>query len=137
MTMRVADLMSANPVTVPAHASLLEVQELMVVAAISGVPVAGPGGEVLGIISASDVLGAVDQALDEDQDPGEPEDVLERLQSITAEDIATPDVVWVSADASATEVAKRMHAEGLHHVLVGTRDRLEGILSAFDLLRAV
>ncbi len=135
--MRVADLMSPNPVTVPAHASLLEVQELMVVAHISGVPVAGPGGEVVGIIGTSDVLGAVDQALDEDQDPGEPEDVLERLQSIRAEEIATPDVVWVSADAPATEVARMMHAERLHHVLVGTRERLEGILSAFDLLRAV
>ncbi|MBL9019554.1 MAG: CBS domain-containing protein [Myxococcales bacterium] len=137
MTLRVRDLMTPNPTTVPAHTSLLDVQELLVVAHIGGVPVAEPGGAVVGLISASDVLGAVAQALDEDQDEGESEDVLERLTSITAGEIASPEVTWVSPDASATEVARLMRAEGVARVLVGTRDRLEGILTAYDLLRAL
>lgn len=137
MTLRVRELMTANPVTVSTDASLLEVQRLLVVAQISGLPVAERSGAVVGVISARDVLCAVDQAIDEDEDEGEPEDVLERLRSITASQIATPEVNWVSPDASATEAAQLMRAEGVHRVLVGTRDRLEGILTAFDLLRAL
>ena len=51
--------------------------------------------------------------------------------------IATPEIIFVSPDAPAAEVAQLMRTEGIHRVLVGTKQRLEGILTAFDLLRAV
>lgn len=137
MALRARELMHSEVVTVPAHASLLEVQHLLVVAQVSGVPVVNPGGEVVGIVSASDILRAMEQALDEDLDEGEPEDVLERLEAITAGAIATPEVIWVSPDASVASVAQVMRAEGIHRVLVGTREQLEGILTAYDLLRAL
>ena len=129
--------MNRAPITVPSNASLLEVQHLLVVAQISGVPVVEPGGGVVGVIGASDVLCAVEQALDEDQDPGESDDALERLQAMTASEIATPEIIWVSPDASAAEIAQVMRAEGIHRVLVGTQGRLEGILTSFDMLRAI
>jgi CBS domain-containing protein len=137
MTLRARDLMTANPLTVPTDATLLDVQHLLVVAHIGGAPVAEPSGVVVGMVSASDVLCAVEQALDEDSDPGEPEDVIERLQSITVREIATLEVVWVSPDTAATRVAHMMRTEGIHRVLVGTREQLEGILTSFDLLRAL
>ena len=137
MTLRACELMNPAPITVSSHTPLLEVQHLLVVAHISGVPVVEPGGVVVGVIGASDVLCAVEQALDEDQDPGESDDVLERLQAITASEIATPEIIWVSPDASATQVAQVMREEGIHRVLVGTQGRLEGILTSFDLLRAI
>ncbi len=137
MTLRARDLMNPAPITVTSHASLLEVQHLLVVAHISGVPVVEPGGGVVGVIGASDVLCAVEQALDEDQDPGESDDVVERLQSITASEIATPEIIWVSPDASAAEVAQVMRVEGINRVLVGTHGQLDGILTSFDLLRAI
>jgi len=129
--------MHAEPVTVPSSASLLEVQHLLVVTQIGGLPVIGPDGVVVGLVSASDVLGALEQALDEDQDEGEEEDLLTQLQAITASEVATPEVIWVSPDTPVAQVAETMRNEGIHRVLVGTRERLEGIITAFDLLRAL
>jgi CBS domain-containing protein len=117
--------------------SLLELQHVLIVAGIGGVPVVEPAGAVIGIVSSSDILRAMEQALDDDHDAGEPDDLLERLQTITAGEIATPDVIWVSPETSVTQVAQVMRTEGIHRVLVGTRERLAGILTAFDLLRVI
>jgi CBS domain-containing protein len=132
-----ADLMHANAVTVPAQEPLLEVLHLLVVAGIGGVPVVGTRGEVVGVLSASDVLRAVEQVCDEDRDAGEHAGVRDSLQTLTAGDIATPDVIWVSPTTSAAQVSEIMRAEGIHRVLVGSSDSLVGILTSFDLLRAI
>lgn len=129
--------MQPNPVTVPAETSLLDVQHLLIAAAISGVPVVEPSGAVIGVISASDVLRAMEQALDEDLDEGELDDPLERLDSLRASDIATPEVIWVSPDTPVEEVAQVMQQARIHRVLVGRDEHLEGVISAFDMLRAV
>lgn len=135
--MLASELMRTELLTVPADASLLDVQHLLVVAQISGAPVVDANGVVVGVLSATDVLGAMEQVFDEDEDEGEPDGVQERLQAITARDIASPDVVWVAPDASVSQVAQVMRREGIHRVLVGTRERLEGILTTYDLLGAV
>lgn len=136
MTVHARELMQPNPITVSSQTPLLELQHLLVVAHISGVPVVGADGQVTGVVSATDVLSAIAQALDEDHDPGESDDLLEELRAITAGDIATPEVVWVSPDTEVADVARMMRAEGIRRVLVGN-GRLEGILTAYDLLRAV
>jgi len=136
MTLLARELMQPNPVTVSSQTPLLELQHLLVVAHISGIPVVGADGQVTGVVSATDVLSAIEQALDEDHDPGESDDLLGELRAITAGDIATPEVVWVSPDTPIAEVARTMRAEGIRRVLVGN-GRLEGILTAYDLLRAV
>jgi CBS domain-containing protein len=136
MTLLARELMQPNPITVSSHMPLLELQHLLVVAHISGVPVVGADGQVTGVVSATDVLSAIEQALDEDHDPGESDDLLDELRAITAGDIATPEVVWVSPDTAVADVARMMRAEGIRRVLVGN-GRLEGILTAYDLLRAV
>lgn len=129
--------MHADLMTVPPGQSLLEVLHLLVVAGVGGVPVVGSDGTVVGVLSATDVLHAIEQAVDEDRDAGEPEDLHESLQRITAGEIATPDVVWVSPETTVAQVSQIMRAEGIHRVLVGSSRRLEGILTSFDLLRAI
>jgi CBS domain-containing protein len=136
MTVLARDLMQPNPITVSSHMPLLELQHLLVVAHVSGVPIVGANGEVTGVVSATDVLCAIEQILDEDHDPGESDDLLAQLRGVTAGDIVTPELVWVSPDMPVAEVARMMHAEGIHRVIVGN-GRLEGVLTAFDLLRAV
>lgn len=136
VTQTARELMHVTPVTVPAHGTLPEVLHLLVVTGISGVPVVAASGAVVGVISSTDILRAVEQALDEDRDEGEPDDPLESLRTVTAGELATPEVVWVSPDAPVAQVAEVMRLEGIHRVLVGASARLEGILTAFDLLRA-
>ena len=131
------DLMTPVAVTVRTDTPLLEIVHLFVEAQISGAAVVDEQGVVCGFVSAIDVLTAVDQAGDEDIDDGEAVEELEGLRSLTAREIATPEVAWVSPETAAVDIAQRMHSQGIHRVLVGTDGRAIGMLTAFDLLRAI
>jgi len=130
-------LMQRNVLTIPATMPVLEIQHLFVVAGIDGAPVIDEHGAVLGVISTIDLLRVADQALDEDFDEGEGAEPEAALGVMTAREIATPDPVWVPPEMPADRVAELMQRERIQRVLVGTGGHLEGILSAFDLLRAV
>jgi CBS domain-containing protein len=136
---RASDLMTTDLVTVRPEMSLLQVQHLFVVLQISGAPVVDVRGDVVGVISSSDLLRAVDQICDEDVDPMPPDDdgLPERLGVLSVRDVATSEAVWVAPDAPIQDVATLMRTEGIHRVLVGAESRLEGILTAFDLLEAL
>jgi CBS domain-containing protein len=132
--------MKRDPITVRPDMPFLEIQRLFVQAHIGGAPVVGADGRVEGMITSSDLLRALDELCDEDLDADEPEDeeaLLDRLASITAREVETPEAIWVSPDASLRDVAQRMRDEGVHRVLVGDDGKLAGILTAFDLLEAV
>lgn len=131
------DLMVAPVLTIPAEMPFLEIQHLFVVARVYGAPVVDPGGRVVGVLSAIDLLGAVDQAFDDDADAGEPEELASRLEELTAADLASPDAVWVAPETPVDRVAELMRREAIHRVLVGADGRLDGILTTFDLLQAV
>ncbi|HSK03645.1 MAG TPA: CBS domain-containing protein [Kofleriaceae bacterium] len=131
------DLMETQVLTIPAEMRFLEIQHLFVVAQVYGAPVVDAGGKVVGLLSAIDLLGAADQAFDEDADAGEPQDLAARLEALTATDLASPDVVWVSPEMPVDRVAELMGREGIHRVLVGEDGQLLGILTTFDLLQAV
>jgi CBS domain-containing protein len=135
--MNARDLMERNALTIPAAMPFTEIVHLLVVAGIHGAPVVDDGGAIVGVISAMDLLRATDQANDDEQDEGEGSDPLADLASATARDLASPEPVWVSPDMPAVEVARLMREEGLHRVLVGSDGRLQGIVTPFDLLRAV
>jgi CBS domain-containing protein len=129
--------MERDTVTIPASLPFAEVQHLLVVAGIHGAPVVDERGRVVGIVSAIDLLRAADEARDPDLDEGEGLVPGAHLHALTALDLASPAAVWVAPDAPAAEVARLMRHEGIHRVLVGADGRLEGILTAFDLLRTV
>jgi CBS domain-containing protein len=126
-----------EPLTVAAETPLLEVQHLLALAQVSAMPVVEPGGRVIGLLSASHLVRALDQALDGDLDEGEADGRFATITTLTARDIATPDILWITADTPAREIADRMRSEQVSRVLVGDADHLEGIVTAFDLLVAI
>lgn len=131
------DLMQRNALTIPTGMPFAEIVRLFVVTCIHGAPVVDSDGAVVGVISAMDLLRATDQAHDDDRDEGEDADPIAQLLTATAADLASPDATWVSPDAPVGEVAQIMRDAGTHRVLVGSNGRLEGIISAFDLLAVV
>ncbi len=140
------DLMQADPITVLPSTPFLQVQHLVVVAQISGVPVVDEQGKVLGVISVGDLLRVVDQACDDEIDDAptvehqrspDSEELSEQLGALTALDVASPDIVWVSPDTPITRIAHLMRTAEIHRVLVGIDGHLSGILTAFDLLAAI
>ena len=50
-----------------------------------------------------------------------------------ARDVMTKGVVTIQAGASAEEAWQLMQAEGIHHLLVGSTARPQGVLSAYNL----
>ncbi len=133
----VRDLMQREVLTLPAAMPFTEAMHLIGVAGVHGAPVLDDKGAVIGVLSAMDLLRATEQAYDDERDDGEGSDPLAQLRSSTAQRLANPDPTWVSPDASIAEVARVMRETGCHRVLVGADGRLEGIVTAFDLLGAV
>ena len=131
------DLLNADPLTVAAATPVLEVQHLLVLAHVSAMPVVEEDGSVVGVVSAVDVLRAIDQALDPDLDDGECDDLFEPLRTLTARDIASLDLIWIDPDAPADGIAGQMRTAGVERVLVGVDGKLHGLLSAYDLLAAL
>src|SRR5688572_27832161 len=103
--------MQADLLTVPAGMRYLELQRLLVTAQVSGVPVVDSGGAVIGIVSATDLLRAAEEAFDEDLDAGEPDDRRDRFAALTAGELATPEVIWVSPETPIAQVAQRMRSD--------------------------
>ncbi len=144
MSILARELMQTDAVTISPDTPFLQIQHLFVVAGIGSAPVVDDRGTVLGVISSSDLLRAVDQACDDEIDPGPSDggaagctELPERLGALKALDVATRDPIWVSPDTPASRVADIMRTAGIHHVLVGDGQRLAGVLTTFDLLRAV
>ena len=131
------DVMQREVLTIPAAMPFVEVVRLIVVAGIHGAPVVDDRGAVIGVISAMDLLRAIEEAYDDERDEGEGADPLEQLRSTCAGKLASPEATWVTPETSAGELARVMHEAGTHRVLVGSDGRLDGVVTAFDLLRLV
>lgn len=141
--MRARDLLVTAPITLRPDTPFLEIQHLFLKAQIGGAPVVDADGTVRGIVTSTDLLHAIDQLFDEDVDAEEPDGHAEQgglvaqLEGLTAIEIATPEAIWVALDTPVSEIAQLMRREGVHRVLVGTDGKLAGLLTTFDVLKAV
>lgn len=135
MPLLARDLMEPNVLTIPVDMRFRDVQHLFVVTGCHGAPVVDGDGRVVGIVSAMDLLRVADQAFDEDLDPDEEEEP--GVNTVTALELATPDPVWVPPDAPVEQIAHLLREHRIHRVLVGAPGELLGVVSAFDLTRAL
>jgi CBS domain-containing protein len=137
------DLMTANLITVRGDAPVLEVIHLFVEAQIGCVPVVDGHGNLLGLVTAADLLAALDQALDQDVDDGEEvdgeaggNDTSARLARLTAIEAANPEPTCVVPDTPLTDVARIMRDERIHCVIVREGAKPVGVVTTLDLLVA-
>ncbi|HXX48207.1 MAG TPA: CBS domain-containing protein [Myxococcota bacterium] len=147
------ELMEARVLTVDPEASLEEVYHLFSDEEISGAPVVGDDGRLVGVITATDLIRAADQERDTarvesgyfrdllpysapDWSFG-PEDFQSRLAALRASDVMTREVVAVPPDMPANAVARLLRSRRIHRVFVTTDGQLLGVVSAFDLLRVL
>jgi CBS domain-containing protein len=118
-SMSVSTLISDAITRVAPEATLSAVAEVLAAADVGAV-VVGDGDRPVGIISERDVVRAI---------------VHHRaLDTTSASDIATTELVWCDASATVAEVAMEMCDQYVRHVLVEEDGRLVGIVSARDLL---
>ncbi len=129
-TMRVAELMRSDVRTVAPDTPVAAVVQAMADAHISGLPVVGTDGRVLGVVSATDVIGA---AADQE---GERERTS-LFEHSTARDLMTPRPLVVGSDADVREAVERMVHSDVKRLFVEDDGRLVGVISQTDIAYAV
>jgi CBS domain-containing protein len=140
LALKVRDVMTANVAAVGPDATLKQVAELMGNRGISGVPVVGERGEVLGVVSEEDIVVKVASHPEragvswrlfapEGLDPG-------RLAAATAGEAMTIPAVTVDTEASVAEAARLMVDHGVKRLPVVGDGRLVGIVTRADVVRA-
>jgi len=132
--------MSTNVVTVSPELSLKEVAALLAKHRISGVPVCGPGGDVVGVVTEGDILwkerglrtghGTLEWILERAY--GEEE----RISAQTAGEAMTSPPLTIAPDASLPQAAELMIRRNVNRLPVLEGGRLVGIVARADLVRA-
>ena len=139
------DLMTPDVVTVPPETPVMAMARLLADRGISAVPVVDGQGKVLGIVTEADLIRRL--AGEEDKpaswfaslfaDPASQAERFARTHGVTAKDLMTEKVVTVAPDTTAAHVAQMMEKQGIRRVVVVEGEKLKGIVSRADLLRAL
>jgi len=146
------DVMTRNVVVVHAGARLAELAGILMSNMITGAPVVDDGGKLVGVVSATDVVrGAALEASSVRQESTyylhgwEGEIDAEELRAfrvvegagMLVRDIMTPVIFSVSESASMAEMADAMIGGRIHRLIVTRDDRVVGIVTTLDMLRAI
>lgn len=160
--LRVRDIMQHDVVTIPADATAGEAARLLWTRQIGGAPVLDDAGRVVGVVSTTDLLVpegervtepvphavmqsdraaegpgwflAPDTQLLAGEPPAEPPTIARRTR---VRDLMTPATFSVRPEATIPELARFMLNAGIHRALVLEGEALTGIVTTFDVLRAV
>ncbi len=125
--MRTSDLMQKDVLVVSPELSLEKLESFLTRSDISGAPVVGHDGKLLGVVSRTDLVRAMS-----DEQPGQSADPLG--PNPTVEDIMTREVIFAEPGDDIRNVAKQMIDGHLHRVLVVEDGAIVGIVTALDLL---
>ena len=128
--MTVAELMQRNVKTVLGEATVAEAIVALADGHISGMPVVDGSGRGIGVVSTTDVI----TAEAENDDPGARQALLENT---VVRDIMTPRPFTVAPDEDVREAARQMLYADVHRLFVAEGDKVIGIISTTDIVRAV
>lgn len=127
--MKVADIMHTDVRTVDLDATVGDAIAALADVHVSALPVTDTRGVVVGVLSTTDILGA----LSETSEPG----AREQLFDEPVRDLMTPRSRVIAPDATVLEAAKEMLSLGVHRLFVEDRGRLVGVISQTDVVAAV
>ena len=128
--MKVADLMQQDVVAVNPESALAEAITLLADAHVSALPVVSSTGQLVGVISASDILGA-------EAEVQSAEGRATLFETTTVQELMTPTPQVIEPQADVRDAARRMLYAEVHRLFVTTGERLEGVISATDIVRGV
>lgn len=125
----VGELMTAEPVVVPADAMLAEAARLLDQHHINGLPVVDAGGVLVGVLSQTDLLRA-----------RATEYLWENWPGLRVKHLMTSPALTIGRDQSVATAARKMERHHVHRLVVVADDdetRPIGVLSASDLVHAM
>jgi CBS domain-containing protein len=147
MALAVEDLMERRLFTIVEEMSVAEASRLLRERSVSGAPVVDRRGRPVGVISRTDLIEGWERAAVEARKAYYCAGAGELLPPISeppadfgakpVRDAMMPLVFSVQASDPVQKAAQLMAAEGIHRVIVLAGERLVGLLSASDIVRAV
>jgi CBS domain-containing protein len=152
--MTVSDIMRSEVLSAGVDWSLETLADFLVDNSISGAPVTTQDGELVGVVSLTDIVRQSSMS-NSHSDSGNTHDVyLYELEShmsrdeirvfhaqedstVRVSDIMTPMIFRVDPDTSLQEIAETMLKGRIHRVFVTEDGRLTGIVTALDMLQVI
>ena len=143
--MRAGDAMTLHPVAVDPESSVADAVRIMLDKRISGLFVVDAKGDLRGIVTEGDLLRREELGTQRHRpwwlrafvSPAKQAQDFTRSHGRRVPDVMTERVVSVPEDAALDEVVAAMEAHRIKRVAVVRGDRLVGVLSRSDLLRAL
>lgn len=133
------------------RATIRDAAEFMLRFGISGAPVVGPKGELVGVLSMTDIgrhvqnrlleLPVMDPARERARETGEGIPLndgfhYEGFEDERVEDFMTPGVVTVFEEATLRQVVRSMVSQKIHRVFVlSDEGELRGVITTMDILK--
>jgi CBS domain-containing protein len=143
--MKAADVMVTNVITVAPEASVQDVARTLLNARISGMPVVGPKGELLGIVSEGDLMRRVEAgtgrrrpwwlAIFTGKEALAAEFIKEHSRKVV--DVMTRDVVTATPDTPLGTIANLLERNAIKRVPIVQDGKVVGIVSRANLLQAL
>lgn len=116
-------LMQSPVIAATPLASLRDVATQLVSNEFSGMPVAASDGRVIGVITESDIVRTLIEG--------------KRLENLTAGEVMTGPPITVDVETEIEQVMKRLEDNRIVRVPVTDQDKLVGIISRRDVIRAI
>lgn len=114
----IESLMTTEVITVTQDAPIQRLRELMTNHSVSSIPVVDEAGELLGIVTSSDLLDGAGR-------------------ETPAREVMTTRTVSLPVSVGVDEAARVMRKQRIHHVLAVRDKKVIGVISTMDLLELV
>lgn len=128
--MKVSELMQTDVQTVRPDVVVGDAVASLAESHITGLPVVDGGGRLVGVISTTDILASEEEV--EDQDARQA-----LFEGRLVQDLMTPRPLTIATDVTVQEAAQHMLYAGVHRLFVVEHERVVGVLSTTDIVRAV
>jgi CBS domain-containing protein len=142
--MQARDVMTTHVVTIGSNSTIQELADLLVKRGISAVPVTGPKGELVGIVSEGDLMRRHELGTSKSRPwwlrmlAGEYALAADFIKANARKvgDVMTRDVVTAAPDTSLGEVARLLERHAIKRVPVVHKQQIVGIISRANLVQA-
>jgi CBS domain-containing protein len=122
-TLKAKDVMQRPVLAATPRASLRDVASQLVSNEFTGLPIAAADGRIVGVISEADIIRTLLEG--------------KKLENLTASEVMTGPPITVDENATLEEVMKLLEDHRIIRVPVTSEDRLIGIISRSDVIRAI
>ena len=145
--MKAQDIMTQDVVTVRPYTSVSDIAAIMVEKRISGVPVLTDSGEIIGMVSQSDLLHRVEIGTERESrrkwwlrnlaDANALAREYAKAHGLKVQDVMSRYVISVRGDAELKDVANILDSHRIKRVPVLRAGRMVGIITRSDLVRTL